>query len=52
MKTPNVQCSTANIQLRSGEIDPATFVWFFVEPDKGYGDNKKNGAATIFKFAA
>jgi hypothetical protein len=48
MKTRNLQRTTPNVQLGSGEIDPATLVWFFVEPGNASGDIKKNGAAELF----
>jgi hypothetical protein len=44
MKTRNLQRTTSNIQLRSGEIDPATLAWFFIEPGKASGDIKDGGA--------
>ena len=47
MKTRNLQRTTLNIQLRSGEIDPATFAWFFIELGIASGDIK-DGAAKLF----
>jgi len=45
--TRNVQRSTSNIQLRSGEINPA-MLFGFRELGKGSCDIKKNGAAKLF----
>jgi hypothetical protein len=47
MKTRNLQRTTPNIQLRSGEINPA-MLFGFRELGKGSSDIKKNGAAKLF----
>jgi len=47
MKTRNLQRTTPNIQLRSGEFNLAMFGWFR-ELSKGSCDIEKNGAAKLF----